>query len=134
MSEKALATRVVKLLKPLDAMRVENPCHPGTPDINYIGGWIELKQVDAWPKKETTPLRLPHFSKQQRIWLTRRWAKGGDAWVLLQVAKEYFLFEGPVAAKHLGEANRDNLYKIAYATFTSKELNDFLLGCLTEYT
>ncbi len=120
MSEKALAGHVMKALKPLDGLRVENPCHPGTPDVNYIGGWIELKQHDNWPKNPETPLKLGHdLTTEQRIWLTRREEKGGVAFVLLQVARDYLLLLGGDAARLIGVANRAELTIAAIAHWTS---------------
>lgn len=130
MSEQAMAGRVVKMLKPLDAVRVENPCHPGTPDVNYVGGWIELKKVDKWPARETTPLRLPHFTAQQKVWLTRRINKGGNAYVLLQVSREYILLRGDVAAKILGEATREELVDAAIFCVGSRDLPSSLMDAL----
>ncbi len=127
-SERALATKVVKILKPLDAMRVENPCLPGTPDVNYNNGWIELKQADKWPKREETPLRVPHFSPQQKIWLQRRTEKGGICFVLIQVERDYILLAGQVAASILGEATQAELKKAAIFTVASKELPEALLN------
>ena len=87
MSEQALSRNVMKLLRPLDAQRIENSCGRGVPDINYIGGWLELKQQDAWPKRPTTKVRLDHdLTLEQRIWINRREKKGGTVFVLLQVA------------------------------------------------
>lgn len=98
-----------------DLIRVENPAWPGTPDVNYcIGyfeGWIELKNVATWPVREKTPLRVEHFTSQQRTWLTRRSQAGGTVWVLLRVAPiEWLLFEGQVAAALLGRVPRSVLY------------------------
>ncbi len=127
MSEKALADRVMKILKPLDACRVENPCLPGTPDVNYVWGWIELKQVDNWPVNSHIPLRVPHFTPQQRIWLERRVRRGGKAHVLIQVAREYILLSGDVAAIMLGESTRQELIESAVFHVTAKELPEALL-------
>ena len=131
MSEKALAGRVVKILKPLDSFRVENPCLKCTPDVNYIGGWIELKQQDSWPKRAATPVRLNHdLTMEQRIWLTRREEKGGTALVLLQVARDYLLLSGGVAAIIIGEATQEELKSAALHVWTSAELKTELLPCL----
>lgn len=101
--------RVVKALKPLDAWSVENPCRPGTPDVNYIEGWIELKWVEKWPARSSTPVRLPHFTPQQKLHLRRRWHLGGNAYLLLQVDQDWFLLNGEEAAKIVGQANRTEL-------------------------
>ena len=132
MSERALAGRVVEILKPLDGFRVENPCHPGTPDVNYVGGWLELKQVDKWPVKEETPLRVEHFTQQQRIWLSRRVRKGGRAYVLIQVAREYILLGGDVAAEILGESTRQDLVQASIFCCTSRQLPEMLLNALVQ--
>lgn len=132
MSEKALAGHVMKALKPLDGVRVENPCHPGTPDVNYIGGWIELKQQDSWPKKPETPLKLGHdLTTEQRIWLTRRSEKGGIALVLLQVARDYLLLSGADAAILIGSATQAQLKRLALHHWTSAaDMKRELVQCL----
>ncbi len=92
----------------LDPVRVENPIHPGTPDVNLANGfWIELKCVLAWPARESNLLRLPHFTPQQRVWLYRRWKYApGSTHLLLEVRadRQWLLFDGDVAAKVVGRA------------------------------
>lgn len=105
-----MRTKVVKILAPLDAFAVENPCNPGTPDINYIGGWIECKRTKAWPKRAATAVRLDHkLLPSQKIWLRRRCTNGGIALVLVQIAQEFLLFWGSSAARDLGRVNRETL-------------------------
>jgi hypothetical protein len=94
----------------LDPKRVENAVALGMPDVNYIEGWIELKYVADWPKREETPLRLGHFTPQQRVWLYRRWVLGGKAFLLLRVAKEFLLFDGRTACDAVGLVSRASLY------------------------
>lgn len=129
-----MARKVRKILRSLDAMRVENPCLPGTPDLNFAEGWIELKAVKEWPKRETTPLRVPHFTQQQRVWLTRRHEKGGLALLLLQVADEFLLLSGVDAATLLGNATRDELRTASIETFTHSTLDPGLLECCRRLT
>lgn len=94
------------LVAKLDPVRVENPIHPGTPDVNLCDGrWIELKCIPAWPKRETTVVRIDHFTPQQRVWLYRRWRYApGSTLLLLEVisVKQWLLFDGDEAAKIVG--------------------------------
>lgn len=119
------------LLKGLDPVRVENPMQPGTPDVNITLGWIELKFADGWPPKGG-PLRVDHFTKGQRIWLTRRCRNGGKAWLLLKVGEfEWLLFDGRAAAVYLGHEPRERLYEIVLARWTRKPLLKELQACLS---
>jgi len=93
---------VVAALYTLHAMPVENSVRSGTPDIAYIGGWLELKWIREYPKREDTTIRLHHFTKQQRIWLKRHWQLGGNAFLLLQIKREWFLFEALYAYEWVG--------------------------------
>lgn len=118
MSEKNLSSRAGNLMKDLEwhPLRVENGIHEGTPDCNCIHGWFEYKFVREWPKRGG-PLRCPHFTAQQRIWLRQRWRAHGEeghgAWMFIQVAKEYLLFDGETAARIVGNVGRRELYKEA---------------------
>jgi hypothetical protein len=81
----------------LDAGSVENASGPGTPDIQYVGGWLELKWLAAWPKKADTPVVIEHFTPQQRVWAIRRAQVDPQGiWLLLEVEKtrEWLLFRG----------------------------------------
>lgn len=131
MSESQMWEALRPLLKPLHPVRVENPMLPGTPDVNIVPGWIELKYAARWPSKGG-PLRLDHFTKQQKTWLIRRRRAGGKAWVLLKVgAMEWLLFDGMHAALYLGKESREKLYEIAIARWTRKPTSEKLLKCLS---
>ncbi len=104
---------VVKMLRAWDAYPIENPAFPGTPDVNCTHGWLELKWLPAWPMHGNTVVQIDHFTNQQRIWLRQRWKNDGSAWLLLQVKREWLLFAGDVAADHVGNVTRLELYQHA---------------------
>ncbi len=98
--------RPVLVAAKLDPVRVENPIHPGTPDVNLCTGiWIELKCIAGWPARESHLVRIPHFTPQQRVFLCRRWKYApGSMFLLLEVraARQWLLFDGDVAADIVG--------------------------------
>lgn len=118
-------------MKPLDAVRIESgTTGSGIPDVNYLWGWIELKAAARWPPREG-PLRVDHFTTEQRTWLTRRSIAGGKAFLLLKVGtKEWLLFEGRVAAVRLGISTRAQLYEVAKARWTRLPRTEELIKCL----
>jgi len=119
MAESDMRTNLCDRLKKLDAVAVENPARPGTPDVNFIGGWIECKWLRAWPKRVGTPVKLDHpLLAGQKVWIRRRTRRGGRAWVMLQCGREWLLFRGDVACEYLGTATRAELYQHTRAHWT----------------
>ena len=92
--------------------RVENVIRQGDPDIWYgtkantyavpVSGWIELKKVAAWPKKEDTPLMIDTLSPQQRVSLRNLTTNGHRAYLWCFVGRGgSFLMDGLTAANQL---------------------------------
>jgi hypothetical protein len=121
MSESAMRQNLVKMMKSLDAVPIENPIRAGTPDINYIGGWIECKRLKVWPvSADTRPVRFAHpLTKEQGLWLARRWMKGGTTLVCAQVEREWFFFSGETAKDKFGNMTRLEMREEALLYFPS---------------
>lgn len=107
MSESTMRQRVVRALKRLHAVPVENPAWPGTPDVSYIGGWLELKWLRDWPIRKESVVKIEHFTQQQRVWLMEHHRRGGTCHVLLQCHQEWFLLDPIWAAENLGRVTQD---------------------------
>lgn len=118
--------REILLRAKLDPVRVENPVHPGTPDVNLSSGlWLELKCLLAWPTRPHLQVTIKHFTPQQRVWLYRRWHYApGSTLLLLHVEedKSWLLFDGDVAAKIVGRKNEADLRRSACAIFVTADL------------
>lgn len=100
---------VVSALKPLHAVSVENLAHPGTPDVNFAGGWIELKCLPKATTDSARILLVPHFTLQQRMWLKARALAGERTMVLVQIRSTWILLDGVFAANHLGKVTLEEL-------------------------
>jgi hypothetical protein len=110
MSESTMRSRVVKILKRLDAQPVENMVGAGMPDIYCLAGWIECKKTKHWPQDPARIVRLDHpLMASQKIWIRRHLKRGGRAWVLIQIAQEFLLLDGAKAVSLLGDADRQRL-------------------------
>ena len=120
--ESSLRSAVVGALLPLDAIAVENGALPGTPDINYAEGWIELKSIPTWPFRHATKVKIDHFTPQQRVFHVRRSRVGGRTYVLLEAVAtgEILLLQGAVAASIIGEATRVQLEAVALAAWPNR--------------
>ena len=125
---------VVLALRKLHAFAVENPVHPGTPDVVYIGGWIEMKKLDAWPVRPTTKVRLDHYTIQQRAWARMHHHRGGISYWLLRVQKEWLLLHGAIAAEVVGTLTREQLIDRAILYMSNGLDGDQLLRKLKELT
>lgn len=107
--------RFCKALRSVDAVPIENKLAKGTPDVEFIGGWAELKWLPRWKKNsETSPVLIPHYTKEQRLWARRRYRRGGISLLVLQVGKEWMIFEPPFSVDQIGRtATRPDLIKNA---------------------
>jgi hypothetical protein len=95
-----------------------NPMKPGLPDVLWAhrmasrddSGLIELKELDAWPKRDTTIVHIDHFTKEQRMF-AREWSRFGRIHFLLKVKRDWLLFDGAVAAECVGVCTREGLWQ-----------------------
>lgn len=82
------------------AQRFEDRFSYGIPDVGFVmrkgGGWgfLELKRIPAWPKRESTPVAIPHKKhwQIQQAWAERIGRLTGRVFLLLQVERAYFIF------------------------------------------
>lgn len=119
--EKDMRKRVVAALRDVHAVSVENGAGAGTPDVNCALGWLELKSIDELPARPETPVRVPHFSPEQRLWLTKRCRAGGAAWMLIKAGREWILLWGETAALIVDCTTAGELREAAIAVFSSPE-------------
>ncbi len=77
--------------------RIESPLVRGIPDVVYCllghAGWLELKEVDAWPARATTALNIPSLTLEQVVFSESWSGAGGSAHLLLQVSRTYLLLD-----------------------------------------
>lgn len=99
-SETALWKCFKKNMQPYGTYdRHEDKLNLGVPDVSYVmfngicSGWIELKHAHKYPVRSTTDFKLSHYTQDQRNWLRRRGTAGDDCWLLLQVNRDYWLFD-----------------------------------------
>jgi hypothetical protein len=91
--------------------RVENAVGSGDPDVWFgtlnnhysvpVSGWIELKRVKDWPKRDETPLIIDTFSPAQRLVLRRLTNNGHRAFLLCFIGRGCFIMDGKTAATEL---------------------------------
>lgn len=128
--ETGVNAKIQAALAGLDAVRVENPADPGTPDINFKLGWIETKLIKRWPKKKLSPVRVRHYTPQQRAWHVRRHKVGGFILVVIEVEGYVFVYDGLTAAQHLGFMNRaemESKSRLCMDTWNAKWFRDFVM-------
>lgn len=94
--------KIIQILRPFDAISVENGVGVGTPDVNSVLGWIECKCA-AMPVRHDTKVTADHFTQEQKIWLLKRWRAGGSASLLLKVADWWLLFTPQTAFEIVGK-------------------------------
>lgn len=102
-----------------DAQRHEDKISLGIPDVSFgfkgKNGWIELKYLEDYPKKESSPIRIKHFTPEQKIWLEVRQMFGGNCWVLIGISKDIYLFKAEDLTGIGVNLNRNQFMKKAFS-------------------
>lgn len=129
-SESQLWNTLRKVLTQVDVSRVENLVEDGMPDVNGCHEgcefWIELKQLDEWPKRKSTKVKVGMRPSQLR-WIANRGRAGGNVHVLAQVDKTYLLFWWKSVGNLYEGMTREELYKEAIYITTGLSKTDLLL-------
>lgn len=112
MSENNMWSQIRPQMRKLDPVRVETREPDGIPDVEYIGGWVELKFARTWPVRGGV-LQLDHYTQQQRTWGFRRWHAGGVSLLMLKVKHDWMLFDAFTAFHHVGRENYLTLKSLA---------------------
>ena len=140
--EKDFRPVVTKVLRPIHGFAVENLVKPGTPDVAFIGGWMELKVVNEWPKNVIhTKVRVRKFTPLQRRFLQKQIHKGGHAFLFVKCPdNEYFLFKGDWAAAYVDVSSQDEWREHALKIYKGKFdleknlVNDLKRFCSGDYS
>lgn len=121
--------------------RIENAVGQGDPDVWYgtqrerftvpVSGWIELKHVVAWPKREATPLIIETFSPAQRLMLRRLTNNGHRAYLICFVGRGLFIMDGKTAATELALRRK---YQPDTPGATKKDIQRLSLGFWDTFT
>ena len=121
MSEARMRAKLVQILSPFHAIPVENKVPPlGTPDINFVGGWIECKRRERWPIRENQVVKFPHpVNLNQKVWRDLRTRKGGTVILAIQVARDWLFFTKREAFRGFGTYTKQELFDLAEFTMTN---------------
>lgn len=106
-----------------DASRHEDLLGLGVPDVSFgcggQNGWIELKYLPKFPKRPATPVKIRHYTNEQKIWLRKRGKAGGSTWLFLRIEKEFLLFHW-TKCREVGKLPIGELREIARARWVNR--------------
>ena len=131
-AEATMRSKLVLAMRRFHAFPVENRgVAPGTPDINYVGGWIECKYIKQWPSRVSTKVKVRKFTNQQRWWHLHRRVAGGTSWFLLRVGvKTWVLLDGATAAINVDNVSKKKLLELS--TYHGSSLDELIEVITTE--
>ncbi|UOL48396.1 hypothetical protein [Pseudomonas phage Almagne] len=119
MDESNLFKRLKKATPGFDWTRHEDKLTSGIPDASYgaegVGGWVELKTYDAWPRNASQPLKFTDLKPTQVNWAIRRGRKQRRVWFLVAIGDECWLLIRWKYARQLGKLTQRELLLAADA-------------------
>ena len=94
--------------------RIESSSSNGVPDVTWgipgKNGWMELKNIDEWPKRKDTKIKLP-LRAEQKLWIKIRGRLSGSVWVLCRIEKYHFLLNSSQALEAYNGWTKDEWLK-----------------------
>ncbi len=127
MSEKILYKKLKRATPGFDWERHEDKMTSGIPDTSYgaegVGGWVELKTYDCWPRSPENPLVFTDLKPTQVNWVIARGRKHPLVWFLVQVADDWFLISW-FFARQLGHLTKEQLLAKAHIHGTGPILKE----------
>jgi hypothetical protein len=97
------------------AERVENEVKAGTPDLYFSHakgrGWIEMKVLEDWPRMDSTRIKIPSWTTQQRHWMQGHHTLGGHSWLVVGIERtnEVLILPDVVALRAVDHWTQDEL-------------------------
>ena len=107
-----------------EATRHEDSLQAGIADVSFVDlggvhGWMELKQLDDYPAREESIVRVEHFTDKQKIWLRKKGKAGGSTWLFMQIKRDYYLFRWN-QIDVVGQVNAAELARSAFYLWKGK--------------
>jgi hypothetical protein len=120
MSEKNMWVNVRKKMVPKfwsEATRHEDAYQRGIADVSFVQngmghGWMELKFRAISPLRPSTICKIDHYTDEQRNWLKSKGNAGGATFLLLQLKRDFLLFDH-AQCQSVGKVTTADLYNMA---------------------
>lgn len=124
MNEAGFKRKIKKNCTELIIRNIESPTTmSGLSDCTYSGrnirGWYEAKLLKSFPKRPTTPVRIPHFTNEQRAFIYIEGRQAGYSFLVVQVAKDVFIFDHH-KQKKVGFMTKEDMIKNAHRYYKGK--------------
>jgi len=114
--------------EPIHYQRIEDAVTAGVPDLylclNGVSYWFELKQLDAFPARASTPVQL-HYRWNQVLWGRHELRAGGRYGLITQIGREYFLHTGPNTIQLIATGAATSIFRET-AEFSSNSAPGFI--------
>lgn len=110
-----------------EATRHEDAYQRGIADVSFVQrrtdipqeilgvgehGWMELKFRAMPPVRPSTLCKIDHYTDDQRIWLKSKGNAGGATFLLLQLKRDFLLFDH-AQCQSVGKVTTADLYNMA---------------------
>lgn len=105
------------------ATRHEEAYQKGVADVSFVqdglNGWIELKNLTAWPVRPKTIVKFSRYTQDQKDFLRAKGEHTGMAFLLAKIDRDYLLWDWE-AAQDIGTLNTADTIESALVVMKGK--------------